>query len=96
MFVFQLTGDRTEGIRRGGFLETRAWSRVFLRISNNNLPALITTQHGTMLHTTTQHSTHVNKSVDIDTVLGVHSRRCHAGLDNIVPWLDQVRKQSSQ
>ena len=40
-FVFQLTGDRTEGNRRGGFFETRAWSRVFLRISSNNLPALV-------------------------------------------------------
>ena len=28
LFVFQLTGDRTEGNRRGGFLETRAWSRL--------------------------------------------------------------------
>ena len=41
--MFQLTGDRTEGNRRGGFLETRAWSRVFLRISNNNMPALVAT-----------------------------------------------------
>ena len=45
MFVFQLTGNRTEGNRRGGFLETRDWSRMFLRISNNNLPALIGTNH---------------------------------------------------
>ena len=41
--MFQLTDDRTEGNRRGGFLETRAWSRMFLRISNNNLPALAQT-----------------------------------------------------
>ena len=43
LFVFQLTGDRTESNRRGGFWETRAWSRVFLRISNNKLSALVWT-----------------------------------------------------
>ena len=36
-------GDRTEGNCRGRFLETRAWSPVFLRVSNNSLPALMDT-----------------------------------------------------
>ena len=45
MFEFQITGDRTEGNRQGEFLETRAWSRMFLKISNNNFPALKRTLH---------------------------------------------------
>ena len=48
--MFQLTGDWTECNCWGGFLETRAGSRVFLRISNNNLPALVETLLSTQGH----------------------------------------------
>ena len=47
MFVFQLTGERTKGNRRGGILATKAWKRVYFRISNNNLRSLVQTQYCT-------------------------------------------------
>ena len=51
------TNMRQDQMQSPGILETRAWSRVFLRISNNNLAALVaalllavSSQRGNYLH----------------------------------------------